>query len=151
VLSTLHTTDVTETVSRIVDFFPPHHHHQVRVSLAACLRGVIGQRLVPMAHVPGRIPALEILVTNGRVEQCILDPERHRDLGEILAAGDFYGMMTFDQSLARLCSQQLIDMDVALRASSNPHDLKLLLHRLESESEEESGRLAAVHGRRGGL
>jgi twitching motility protein PilT len=151
VLSTLHTTDVTETVSRIVDFFPPHHHHQVRVSLAASLRGVIGQRLVPLAHLPGRVPALEILVTNGRVEQCILDPERHRDLGEIIAAGDFYGMTTFDQSLARLCSQQLIEIDVALRSSSNPHDLKLLLHRLEAESEEESGRLAAVSGRRSGL
>jgi twitching motility protein PilT len=146
VLSTLHTTDVTETVSRIVDFFPPHHHHQVRVSLAAGLRGVIGQRLVPLAHLPGRVPALEILVANGRVQQCILDPERHRDLGEILAAGDFYGMTTFDQSLARLCSQQLIDMDVALRASSNPHDLKLLLHRLEAEGEEEAGRIAAVGG-----
>jgi twitching motility protein PilT len=148
VLSTLHTTDVTETVSRIVDFFPPHHHHQVRVSLAASLRGVIGQRLVPLAHLPGRVPALEILVANGRVEQCILDPERTRDLGEIIAAGDFYGMTTFDQSLARLCSQQLIEVDVALRASSNPHDLKLLLHRLEAESEEESARRAAVGGRR---
>jgi twitching motility protein PilT len=146
VLSTLHTTDVTETVSRIVDFFPPHHHHQVRVSLAAGLRGVIGQRLVPLAHLPGRVPALEILVANGRVQQCILDPERHRDLGEILAAGDFYGMTTFDQSLARLCSQQLIDTDVALRASSNPHDLKLLLHRLEAEGEEEASRIAAVGG-----
>ena len=146
VLSTLHTTDVTETVSRIVDFFPPHHHHQVRVSLAAGLRGVIGQRLVPLSHLPGRVPALEILVANGRVQQCILDPERHRDLGEILAAGDFYGMTTFDQSLARLCSQQLIDMDVALRASSNPHDLKLLLHRLEAEGEEEASRIAAVGG-----
>ena len=147
VLSTLHTTDVTETISRIVDFFPPHHHHQVRVSLAASLRGVIGQRLVPLAHLPGRVPALEILVANGRVQQCILDPERHRDLGEILAAGDFYGMTTFDQSLARLCAQQLIEVDVALRASSNPHDLKLLLHRLEAEGEEESARLAALNGR----
>ena len=147
VLSTLHTTDVTETISRIVDFFPPHHHHQVRVSLAASLRGVIGQRLVPLAHLPGRVPALEILVANGRVQQCILDPERHRDLGEILAAGDFYGMTTFDQSLARLCAQQLIEVDAAIRASSNPHDLKLLLHRLEAEGEEEAVRLAAVGGR----
>jgi twitching motility protein PilT len=146
VLSTLHTTDVAETVSRIVDFFPPHQHHQVRVSLAASLRGVVGQRLVPLAHIPGRVPALEILIANGRVQQCILDPERHRDLGEILAGGDFYGMTTFDQSLARLCARQMIDVDAALRASSNPHDLKLLLHRLEAEADEEAVRLSAVGG-----
>jgi twitching motility protein PilT len=148
VLSTLHTTDVTETVSRIVDFFPAHQHHQVRVSLASSLRGVIGQRLVPRAHLKGRVPALEILINNGRVQQCILDPERQRDLAEILAAGDFYGMTTFDQSLARLCTQRLIDMDVAVRAASSPHDLKLLLHRLDAEADQETARLAAVAGDR---
>ena len=144
VLSTLHTTDVTETVSRIVDFFPPHQQHQVRVSLASSLRGVIGQRLVPMAHVRGRVPALEVLIANGRVQQCILDPERQRDLAEILAAGDFYGMTTFDQSLARLVARRMIEMDTAIRAASSPHDLKLLLHRLEAEADEEATRVAAL-------
>lgn len=134
VLSTLHTTDAVETISRIVDFFPPHQHHQTRVTLASVLRGVIGQRLVSRIHSTGRIPAVEILIGNGRVEHCILDPERQRDLAEILAAGDFYGMTTFDQSLARLCRDKLIDVDTAVRAASNPHDLKLLLHRTENES-----------------
>ena len=129
VLSTLHTTDAVETISRIVDFFPPHQQHQIRVSLASTLRGVIGQRLIPTAFVEGRVPALEIMVANGRVQQCILDPDRQADLIEIISQGDYYGMTTFDQSLARLCADRTVDLATAMIYATNPHDLQLLLHR----------------------
>ncbi|HVM09542.1 MAG TPA: PilT/PilU family type 4a pilus ATPase [Acidimicrobiales bacterium] len=128
VLSTLHTSDAVETVTRIVDFFPPHQHHQVRMSLASTLKGVIGQRLVPTSYTPGRVPAVEILIANGRVQQCVLDPDRHGDISEIIARGEYYGMTTFDQSLARLCAERVIDVPTALAHASNPHDLQLLLH-----------------------
>ncbi|MHB8592893.1 MAG: type IV pilus twitching motility protein PilT, partial [Acidimicrobiales bacterium] len=102
VFSTLHTTTATETVNRIVDFFPPHQQGQIRVSLASALTGTICQRLVPRADGKGRVPALEIMVVNGRIQQAILDPVQTSAIDQIMADGDYYGMQTFDQSLATL-------------------------------------------------
>ena len=66
VLSTLHTLDATETVNRIIDFFPPHLQQQARVMLAATLRGVVGQRLDPQApDGDGRVAVCEVLVSTG--------------------------------------------------------------------------------------
>ncbi|HLG92450.1 MAG TPA: PilT/PilU family type 4a pilus ATPase, partial [Acidimicrobiales bacterium] len=83
VLSTLHTIDSIETVNRIVDLFPPHQQHQVRISLAGSLRGAICQRLVPLADGSGRVPALEVMVVNGRIQECIVDPLRAGEFKEI--------------------------------------------------------------------
>ena len=102
VFSTLHTTTATETVNRIVDFFPPHQQGQVRVSLAGALTGTICQRLIPRADGKGRVPALEIMVVNGRIQQAIMDPVQTSDINEIMAEGEYYGMQTFDQSLVEL-------------------------------------------------
>ena len=127
VLSTLHTIDATETVNRIVDLFPPHQQHQARVALAGSLRGTICQRLVPLADGSGRVPALEIMVVNGRIQECILDPLRGGEIKDIIAEGDYYGMMTFDQSLVELFADGRISMRSAMASASNPHDLKVLL------------------------
>src|SRR3989454_3104152 len=122
VLSTLHTTDSVETVNRIVDFFPPFQQHQVRVSLASVLRGVVCQRLVPKAG-GGRTPALEILVNNGRVADRIVDPNTTPEIQEIIAEGEFYGMQTFDQSLFSLVTRGLVSAPDALGNASEEHDL----------------------------
>jgi len=127
VLSTLHTIDSTETINRIVDFFPPYQQSQVRVALAGSIKGTICQRLVPTVDGQGRVPALEVMVGNGRIQQCIVDPGRTGDIREIIADGEYYGMQTFDQSLSRLYEQGLIDLRGALVAASNPHDLKVML------------------------
>jgi twitching motility protein PilT len=127
VLSTLHTIDATETVNRIVDFFPPYQHHQVRVALAGSLRGTLCQRLVPTTDGAGRVAALEVMVVNGRIQNCILDPIRGGDLHEIISDGEYYGMQTFDQALAKLYEKGVIDMRGAMTAASNPHDLKVML------------------------
>ena len=127
VLSTLHTIDVTETVNRIVDVFPPHQHSQVRVSLAGALRGVVCQRLVPRCDGDGRVAAVEVLVANGRVQQCILDPQKTSEIADIVAEGEFYGMQTFDQSLATLYGRGIIDLQGALASASRPHDLRVML------------------------
>ncbi len=129
VLSTLHTINATETVHRIVDFFPPHQQAQIRVSLAGSLRGTIAQRLVRRADGSGRVPALEVMVVNGRIRQCILDPEITAGIEEIVGDGEYYGMQTFDQSLAELLQEGLITLQEALAAASNPHDLRVLLER----------------------
>ena len=125
-LSTLHTTDSVETVNRIVDFFPPFQQHQVRVSLASVLRGVICQRLVPKVG-GGRVPALEILVSNGRVADRIVDSETTSEIHQIIREGEFYGMQTFDQSLFSLVTKELVAIPDALDAASEEHDFKLML------------------------
>ena len=127
VLSTLHTIDAAETVNRIVDFFPPHQQNQIRVALAGSVKGTICQRLVPRSDTEGRVAALEIMVANGRIQQCIVDPQRTGDMHEIIADGEYYGMQTFDQSLVKLFEQGKIDMRAAMMAASNPSDLKIML------------------------
>jgi len=127
VLSTLHTIDAAETVNRIVDFFAPHQQQQIRMALAGSLKGAICQRLVPRADGQGRVPALEVMVNNGRIQQCIVDPAVTGELHDIVADGEYYGMQTFDQALVKLLEQGLVDLRGAMAAASRPHDLKVML------------------------
>jgi twitching motility protein PilT len=129
VFSTLHTTTATETVNRIVDFFPPHQQGQIRVSLAAALKGTLCQRLVPRCDGRGRVPALEVMVVNGRIQQAIVEPLQTAGIDEIMREGDYYGMQTFDQALVRLLEQGVIDLREAMATATNPHDLKVMLER----------------------
>jgi twitching motility protein PilT len=129
VFSTLHTINATETINRIVDFFPPHQQAQTRVSLAGSLRGIICQRLIPTADGKSRVPALELLVINGRIQQAIIDPQLTADIEGIVADGEYYGMLTFDQSLVTLIADGTIDLAEAMSTASNPHDLKVMLER----------------------
>lgn len=128
VLATLHTTDVVETINRIVDFYPAHQQKQVRSALGGSLVGVMTQRLLPKVG-GGRAPALEIMVNNGRVRDCILDPDRTHDIHEIVAESGFYGMQTFNQSLIGLFKSGQVTLDDAKNATSNPHDFELALQR----------------------
>src|ERR1039458_2552642 len=130
VFSTLHTTTAPETVNRIVDFFPPHQHHQIRLSLASALKGTIGQRLVPRADGSGRVPAFEVMVVNGRIQQAIADPLLTGEINQIIADGEYYGMQTFDQALRQLVVDGKLEFHQAMNAASNPHDLKVMLGRL---------------------
>jgi twitching motility protein PilT len=127
VLSTLHTIDAVETVNRIVDFFPPHQHQQVRAMLAGTLKGVISQRLVPTVDHSGRVAACEVLTMTGRVRDMIMDPNETGKLGEVIGEGGYYGMTTFDQSLFTHYTDGSISLEQALDASTHPHDFKLLV------------------------
>src|SRR5688572_5583493 len=127
VLSTLHTIDAVETVNRIIDFFPPHHHQQVRAMLSGSLRGVISQRLVPTVDGVGRAPACEVLTMTGRVRDLISNPSETSKLSEVISEGGYYGMQTFDQALMSLYEDGKISMDEALKAATHPHDFKLLV------------------------
>jgi twitching motility protein PilT len=127
VLSTVHTLDATETVNRIIDFFPPHQQQQARVMLAATLRGAIAQRLVPDVTGEGRVPASEVMVVTGRIQDLILNPEETGKITEVIAEGDYYGMRTFDQALMSYVAEGRITEQVAMEHASNPHDLKLML------------------------
>src|SRR3989337_660420 len=101
VLSTLHTVDATETVNRVVDFFPPYQQTQIRLTLAGALKGIVCQRLVP-ANAGGLVPCHEILVNTGRVAERISQAEKTAEIHDVIAEGNYYGMVTFDQSLLGL-------------------------------------------------
>ena len=126
VLSTVHTVDAAETVNRIIDFFPPHMHGQVRAMLAGTLKGVISQRLVPSTD-GGRVATCEILRMTGRVRDMIMDPQQTGRLTEVVSEGAYYGMQTFDQALFDHVNAGRVDVEQALRAATSPHDFKLLL------------------------
>jgi twitching motility protein PilT len=130
VMSTLHTTDATETVGRIIDFFPADEQRQVRLSLAASLRGVVCQRLVPRADGRGRAVAVEVCVGTGRVAEAVADPDKTAQIEQIVAEGGFYGMQTFDQHLVQLFREGVVDLEGATGAASRPHDLTVELRRL---------------------
>ncbi len=126
VLSTLHTIDVTETVNRIIDFFPLHQQKQVRIMLAGTLRGIISQRLLVRADGEGRIPAVEVMYMTGRIRDMILDPTQTHNIYTAVKEGEYYGMQTFDQSLLGLFERGAITMEDALGAATHPHDFKLM-------------------------
>jgi twitching motility protein PilT len=124
VLSTLHTTNATETINRILDFFPAHQQQQIRLTLAGALRGIICQRLVP-GIVKDRVPSVEVCVNNGRITERIVKPEITAEIQEVIAKGGHYGMRTFDQSLLELVTLGDVSVKEAMEAASEPHDLLL--------------------------
>ena len=133
VFSTLHTMGATETINRVIDFFPPYQQQQVRMSMAGALKGIVSQRLVQRSDRDGRIPAMEVLVATGRVFDKIADSTATHELEEIIADGAFYGMQTFDQSLLALYAQRTVSRRDALATASNPHDLRLKMEAYEFE------------------
>jgi twitching motility protein PilT len=133
VMSTLHTTDATETVNRIVDFFPPFEQKQTRLALAQSLKGVICQRLVPDVH-GGRTVVMEIAVPNGRLQDAIIDPDKTFTIPDIIAEGGYHQMQTFDQHLVQLVQLGELLVEEAMRASTQPHELSIMLKRVGIET-----------------
>jgi twitching motility protein PilT len=127
VFSTVHTVDATETINRLIDFFPPHMHQQIRAMLAGTLKGAISQRLVPTADGRGRVATCEILRMTGRVRDMIMDQSQTGRLQEVIQEGGFYGMQTFDQALFTHLKAGRITMDDAMKAATSPNDFKLLV------------------------
>jgi twitching motility protein PilT len=127
VLSTLHTIDASESVNRIVDFFPPHEQQQVRVALAQALRGIVSQRLVRRADGQGRTAVVEVLVNTGRTAEAILDPASAEPLVDLIRQGDYYKMQTFDQHLVSLVADGTVAYEEACAVASNPQDLTVEL------------------------
>ena len=126
VMSTLHTLNATETITRIISVFPPYHQKQVRLQLAAVLKGVVSQRLVPRVDGMGRVPAVEILISTARVRECIVEKDKTSELNDAISKGQTaYGMQTFDQSLMHLMKLNLITFEEALKHCTNPDDFAL--------------------------
>jgi twitching motility protein PilT len=136
VLSTLHTLDATETINRIIAVFPPHQQKQVRLQLAAVLRAVISQRLIPRADGRGRAPAVEVMISTPFIRDCIVDKEKtHLINGAIAAGTSQYGMQTFDQSIFGLFEQGFVSYEEALRWASNVDEFKLRVQGISTTSD----------------
>ncbi|MDX6613525.1 MAG: twitching motility protein PilT [Blastocatellia bacterium] len=126
VLSTLHTLDATETITRIVTSFPSHQQKSVRIQLAGIVKGVISMRLVRRATGAGRVPAIEVMVSTGLIRDYIINEEKTYLIREAIAAGTSqYGMQTFDQSLFHLFQTGLITLEEAVHNASNPDEFKM--------------------------
>jgi twitching motility protein PilT len=136
VLSTLHTLDATETINRIIAVFPPHQQKQVRLQLAAVLKSVISQRLIPKIDGKGRAPAVEIMISTPFIRDCIVDKEKTHNINTAIAAGTSqYGMQTFDQSIFGLFQQGQVSYDEALRWATNVDEFKLRVQGISTTSD----------------
>jgi twitching motility protein PilT len=136
VLTTLHTMNAVETISRIISFFPPHQHQQIRLLLAGTLKSVVCQKLLPRADGPGRVPAVELMVSTGSIRECIIDQMKTPHIIDLIESGAIqYGMQSFDQSLMKLYRSGLITYEEAIAHSSNPDDFDLRCKGITSASD----------------
>jgi twitching motility protein PilT len=135
VLSTLHTLDAKEAVLRILSYFQPHQHSQIQVQLTTCLKAIVAQRLLSKKDGSGFVPAVEVMINNSRISEYIMDISRLREITHAIEESHVsYGMQSFDQCLAILLKDGLIDETEALKAASSPNDFELKLRGIYSVS-----------------
>jgi twitching motility protein PilT len=140
VMSTLHTTDAAQTIGRIISFFPPHQHSEIRQVLANALKAIISLRLIPRADRPGRVPAAEILVNTAAISDLIRTGDDSMSIPDLIADGRVqYGMQTFDQSLLELYRTGKISYEWAMHYASNPSEFALRVSGVESGEQETWG------------
>jgi twitching motility protein PilT len=126
VLSTLHTTDATQSISRILSFYPPHQQAEIRSLLATALQAIVCMRLVPRADGRGRVPAVEVLINTAAVADNVRTLEKALNIPDLIAEGSTaYGMQLFDQSLMQWFKQGVISYENALFYSTNPSEFAL--------------------------
>lgn len=131
VLGTLHTVDVSQTVDRIIDVFPPEQHRQIRWQLAQTLTAVLSQRLVQRCN-SGRIAAVEIMLSNASIKKLIHD-EKTNEIIENLEMSNHDGMQSMDQSLANLVDQGIVAYEEAKSHCTNTTKFKKHLEYLQQE------------------
>jgi twitching motility protein PilT len=129
VLTTMATTSASDTLRRLLDFYPPHQQEAARQDIGRALRIVISQRLLERADGRGRTPAVEVLVNTPKVYECIVDPGRDAALERLVAEGQYYGMQSFDQALFTLYKDGMVSLRDAMAIASEPEDLRIQLQR----------------------
>jgi twitching motility protein PilT len=146
VFSTLHTTDATQSISRILSFYPPHQQAEIRSLLSTALHAIVSLRLVPRADGRGRVPACEVLINTAAVAENIRSIEKSLNIPDLISDGAIsYRMQSFDQSLMARFKAGVISYDGALHYATNPSEFALRAagvtaasDRTFSEQEEES-------------
>jgi len=135
VLSTLHTLNASETINRIISFYPPHQQQHVRVLLSATLAGVISLRLLARADGKGRVPAVEIMIATPTIKEYILDPVKTLLIPTAIDEGSQYHMQSFDQSIMKLYGDGIISYEDAMAHVTNPDEFNLKLRGIKSSSD----------------
>jgi twitching motility protein PilT len=144
VLSTLHTLDATETITRIVSSFPSHQQKSVRIQLAGIVKAVISMRLVRAARGSGRVPAVEVLVSTGLIRDYIINEEKTYLIREAIANGaSQYGMQTFDQSLFMLLQSGRITLEEAIHNATNADEFRMRVSGITSTAQAMKTEVAA--------
>jgi twitching motility protein PilT len=136
VFSTLHTTDATQTINRVISFYPPHQHQEIRALLSTALQAVVSLRLVPRKDGRGRVPAAEILINSAAVADNIRDIEKALNIPDLIAEGTVsYGMQSFDQSLMQWYKDGIVSYESAIFYASNPSEFALRASGVNSASD----------------
>jgi len=126
VLSTLHTTDATQTINRVMSFYPPHEQADVRFTLSSALQAIVSLRLAPRSDRAGRIPACEVLINTAAVRDNIRDLDKTLNIPDLIRDGTVqYGMQSFDQSLMNWYSKGVISYESALFYATSPSEFAL--------------------------
>jgi len=136
VFSTLHTTDATQTINRVLSFYPPHLQADVRFSLSTALQAVVSLRLVPRTDRAGRVPACEVLINTAAVRENIRDMTKSLSIPDLIKEGTIqYGMQSFDQSLMNWYSKGIVSYESALFYSTNPGEFALKVQGIAGTSD----------------
>lgn len=135
VLSTLHTLNASETINRIISFYPPHQQQHIRVLLSATMIGVISLRLLARSDEKGRVPAVEIMIVTPTIKEYILDPVKTLLIPTAIEEGSQYHMQSFDQSIMKLYSEGVISYEDAMANVTNPDEFNLKLRGIKGTSE----------------
>jgi twitching motility protein PilT len=133
VFSTLHTTNVMQTVDRIIDLFPSNQHDQVRSALATQLKAIMCMRLLPRAGGVGRVPTCEVMFMNSAIKVLIKE-NRIAQIPMAIQQGAEAGMQSFNDSLHGLIKRGLIAEAVGMEASDNAEELKMMLQGINLSS-----------------
>lgn len=130
VISTLHTRNAVQTISRIIAVFEPTEQEMIRVRLSESLQAVISQRLVAKKE-GGRIAAMEVMLMTGTIRDCVRDSDRMEEISDLITEGrTVYGSQTFDQHLMDLVKSGEVEFEVAKAAANNPSDFDLQMNML---------------------
>jgi len=136
VFATLHTTDATQTINRVISFYPPHQHQEIRSLLSTALQAVVSLRLVPRKDGKGRVPACEVLINTAAVADNIRDIEKQLNIPDLISEGSTaYGMQSFDQSLMKWYRDGVVSYESALFYSTNPSEFALRASGIDSTSD----------------
>jgi twitching motility protein PilT len=144
VLSTLHTIDTGQTISRIVGMFEQDEEKFVRIRLAETLRWVVAQRLLPKVG-GDRVAAFEVMGSNLRIKELILNGESEdKTFYDIVEDGEAFGMRTFDKSIVDLYKEGLITPETAMTFASKKNVVGRGIDAIKSTKGEKTSDIAGL-------
>lgn len=126
VLTTLHTVNAYQSIERMINFFPPHQHAQIRTQLSLLLKGIISLRLVPLKEGGGRIPAYEVMLLTPTISRLIREGKIW-EIPQFIEDGGVFGMSSFSQSLVRMVKEGKVSEEEAALFADSKEELYLAL------------------------